>query len=105
MLQAAQGSFRRLVREFFLLEAEERKARALSPVQRERVQRLTEAAAARSSVADDLTDPRQLVASVVLYREVIELLLSAVIATHDVGAGENGADVAALCEGFRRLAA
>ncbi len=56
--------------------------RSLSPAQHEKVRSLFRAAAARTSVAENITDEPQAVAALILFREAVQLLVLAVIAKH-----------------------
>jgi hypothetical protein len=66
-----------------LLESAERAANALTPAQRTTVRKHFDAAHRRASVADDLSDDRNLAVAFVLYRETVTLLIGAVWASRD----------------------
>jgi hypothetical protein len=103
MLQAAYNSFRQGARGFLLLEGEERAVRALSPAQHERVRSLVRAASARTLVAENLTDERQTVAALLLYREAVQLLVLAVLAKDREELNFEDADPAWIVSEFKAL--
>ena len=70
----------------FLLEDRERQVRARSPEQQEVVGKYYRAALERAAVADDLSDARGIVSSMLLYREAVRLFIAAVVTAHDAGA-------------------
>ena len=76
------GIWRR-AREQFLLEDSERQVRTRRPEQQDVVGKYHRAAAERAAVADDLSDGRSIVSSMLLYREAIRLFIAAAVAAHD----------------------
>jgi hypothetical protein len=70
-------------RDIFLLERAERTVRAFTPEQHATVRRHFDAAQRRASVADDLSDDRNVAVAYVLYREAVTLLIAAVLAARD----------------------
>ena len=67
-------------RDLFLLESAERAVRAFTPDQHAAVRRHFDAGQRRASVADDLSDDRNVAVAYVLYREAVTLLIAAVLA-------------------------
>jgi hypothetical protein len=72
-------------RDLFLLERAERVVRAFTPEQHAAVRKHYDAAQRRASVADDLSDDRNVAVAYVLYREAVTLLIAAVLASRDAG--------------------
>ena len=70
-------------RDALLLESAERAVRALTPEQAAAVRKQHDAAMRRASVADDLSDDRNIAVAFVLYREAVTLLVGAVLAARD----------------------
>ena len=70
-------------RDLFLLERAERSVRAFTPEQHAAVRKHFDAAQRRASVADDLSDDRNVAVAYVLYREAVALLIAAVVASRD----------------------
>ncbi|HMJ56661.1 MAG TPA: discoidin domain-containing protein [Polyangiaceae bacterium] len=70
-------------RDLFLLERAERAVRAFTPEQHAAVRKHFDAAQRRASVADDLSDDRNVAVAYVLYREAVTLLIAAVLASRD----------------------
>jgi hypothetical protein len=103
MKYAAYDSIRHSVRELFLLDARpESAASSMSAGQAQRVRAVVGAATARLSVAELLTEPSYTIAALVLYKSALELLLLAIVLSHDEGFDE-GADAASIVEAFARL--
>jgi hypothetical protein len=75
------------VRSFLLLDAAERTVRARGPGQHAAIRATCDAAARRTSVADELSDDRGAVAALVLYREAAVLLAAAIAAANEAGEG------------------
>jgi F5/8 type C domain-containing protein len=103
-MQTVFKSFQQSVRDLFLLQAQERAVRSLSPAQHQRLRSLVNAAAARSSVADNLVDPPQTVAAIVLYREAVAFLLLGVTVQGDETLSLEDADGKRIGAEFARLA-
>src|SRR4026207_900586 len=70
-------------RDLFLLKRAERVVRAFTPEQHAAVRKHFDAAQRRASVADDLSDARNVAVAYVLYREAVTLLIAAVWASRD----------------------
>ena len=70
-------------RDLFLLERAERAVRAFTPEQHATVRKYFDAAQRRASVADDLSDDRNVAVAYVLYREAVTLLIAAVLAARE----------------------
>ena len=70
-------------RDLFLLKRAERAVRAFTPEQHAAVRKHFDAAQRRASVADDLSDDRNVAVAYVLYREAVTLLIAAVLASRD----------------------
>jgi F5/8 type C domain-containing protein len=79
------NTFPARARDLFLLERAERAVRAFTPEQHAAVRKHFDAAQRRASVADDLSDDRNVAVAYVLYREAVTLLIAAVIASRDPG--------------------
>src|SRR5438270_6820769 len=81
--QTARAGIWRRAREQLLLEDGERQVRTRTPEQQTTIAKYHRAAAQRAAVADELSDARSVVSSMVLYREAIRLFIGAAVTAHD----------------------
>ena len=67
-------------RDLLLLESAERAVQAFTPEQHAEIRKRYDAALRRASVANDLSDDRNVAVAFLLYREAVGLLVAAVLA-------------------------
>jgi hypothetical protein len=101
--QTRLASVRGDLREFFLLEAAERRTAQLSPSQRESIQAYSAAAKRRLHAASALTDPGDAPTAVLLFREAWWCLTRAILLAEDEHADLAGLSPLALWEKLERV--
>jgi hypothetical protein len=98
-------SWQARARDAFLLKGAERAVQALTPEQHAKIRKYCDAALRRASVANDLSDERNVAVAFVLYREAVGLLATAVLASRSAATEVEGQPAIRALDTLGELAA